>query len=100
MIYLSRPPFLADRDVSLERALPVEELSGSFLNRILAFRRLVASPFIRDVLVPMTAFIGPLVAIVLIQCQEFGCDLLLGSSSSTYAWCATHAQHNVVLPTV
>src|SRR5207249_3356666 len=48
----------------------------------------------------MVAFIGPLVAIVLIQCQEFGWDLLLGWDSSTYAWWATQVQQNGVLPTV
>ena len=86
--------------MSLERALPVEEPSGSLLNRIFAFRRLVGSPFIRDVLVPMIAFMGPLVAIVLIQFQEFGYGLLLGWDSSTYAWWATQVQQNGVLPTV
>ena len=48
----------------------------------------------------MIAFMGPLVAIVLIQFQEFGYGLLLGWDSSTYAWWATQVQQNGVLPTV
>ncbi len=75
-----------------ERALPTEPAYGSVWKRIVANHRLGEWPFARDVGLPILAFLGPLLVIVLVQCNSFGCGLLLGWDSSTYAWWAVLVQ--------
>jgi hypothetical protein len=44
--------------------------------------------FARDVVLPISVFLGPLLSVVLLQCYSFGCHLFLGWDSSSYAWWA------------
>lgn len=42
----------------------------------------------REVILPISVFVGPLLGVVLLQCYTFGCHLFLGWDSSSYAWWA------------
>ena len=83
-----------------ERALQTELVGGSLWKRFVANHRLSAPGPVRDIILPISAFLGPLLVIVLIQCYSFGCGLLLGWDSSTYAWWAVLFQEKGALTMV
>jgi hypothetical protein len=56
--------------------------------------------FAREVVLPISVFLGPLLTIVLLQCYSFGCQLFLGWDSSTYAWWAVLFQEKGALTMV
>lgn len=78
--------------MTAERGLPTEPAYGSVWKRIVANHRFRAWRLARDIGLPILAFLGPLLVIVLIQCYSFGCGLFLGWDSSTYAWWAVLVQ--------
>src|SRR6266566_988651 len=86
--------------MTLESELPTETTSASVWRRVVTEPRRTMWPFARDVVFPFAAFLGPLLSIVLIQCYSFGCHLLLGWDSSTYAWWATLFQEKGALTMV
>ena len=83
-----------------DRTLPTRPSYALAWRQFTVDRRRTLRWLARDVALPTLVFLAPLLIIVLIQCQTFGCNLFLGWDSSTYAWWAVLVQEKGALTMV